>query len=169
MAPRRRLLLSWIAAAALAAPSSGRPESENALAKSPQMLRGSEESRRASNNSSFFDQASVETYIATPPSLERCGTLHAMPPPVFERYQTCVTAAVSIADLSVPGILPHLRAKCWCQLGLGQVVRALGCCEHPDFTDMCSMQCEPDCAKAEAQKCTEDCPAICYESHPRVP
>lgn len=93
-----------------------------------------------------------------------CATLYTLPPPVFEAYRACVTDAVHRSDLGIPGIVPHLQARCWCEHGLGDVVDGLGCCSHPDFASSCAMDCNADCSSAEAQRCLEDCPAICLEA-----
>lgn len=103
-------------------------------------------------------------------SIERRLSVHCVPfvltllaPQAFSEYMDCVETGIASADLQIAGAEVGVRATCWCQHGMSQVIDRFGCCEHPNFAQECAMQCDADCQSPAAQTCVRDCPALCFE------
>lgn len=92
-----------------------------------------------------------------------CETIFTLPTPSLLAYTDCVNGEAASADLGVPGVDLRIRAECACQHKVFEAVEALGCCEHPDFRDLCLIDCNADCTSELARQCVEQCPAICLE------
>merc|ERR1719160_1682547 len=87
--------------------------------------------------------------------------LQVLPPPAFKQFAECQRTRTQNVDNGIVGSALDIGARCWCDNKVKESIDALGCCQHPDFKNLCELQCEPDCASAEAQQCLEKCPPIC--------
>lgn len=89
--------------------------------------------------------------------------LQVLPPPAFKQFAECQRTRTQNVDNGIVGSALDIGARCWCDHKVKESIDALGCCQHPDFKNLCELQCEPDCASQEAQICLEKCPPICLE------
>eukprot|EP00929_Paragymnodinium_shiwhaense_P080020 TRINITY_DN41710_c0_g1_i1.p1 TRINITY_DN41710_c0_g1~~TRINITY_DN41710_c0_g1_i1.p1 ORF type:complete len:612 (+),score=77.95 TRINITY_DN41710_c0_g1_i1:73-1908(+) len=141
-----------------------------AAAETPSVLRGRSRILSSGAAASPTDGSStgatssveVQTYrsAATGP---QCGALRSMQLPIFSRWEQCVDDGIAQSDLGIPGIVPHIKAHCWCHHGLRQTISEMGCCGHDDFAQLCDVECTPNCRSDEAQHCLKECPALCFE------
>ncbi|CAD7961052.1 unnamed protein product [Amoebophrya sp. A120] len=101
--------------------------------------------------------------------------LTAYSPPPYQSYATCSDNAWQTADFTVPGTSERVHVDCWCQNDLTPKWRdmyshdpswtsAINCCDHPTWTNMCTLDCNPDCTDARAQECKQKCPPLCLET-----
>lgn len=110
------------------------------------------------------NDASRRTQESTQPEECQVALLQVLPPPSIKKYAECTYIQSQDVDHGVVGADLDVHARCWCDNKVKESIDALGCCGHPDFKQMCELQCEPDCASPEAQQCLEKCPPLCLES-----
>eukprot|EP00931_Biecheleriopsis_adriatica_P030104 TRINITY_DN17766_c0_g1_i3.p1 TRINITY_DN17766_c0_g1~~TRINITY_DN17766_c0_g1_i3.p1 ORF type:complete len:579 (+),score=124.41 TRINITY_DN17766_c0_g1_i3:69-1805(+) len=86
-------------------------------------------------------------------------------PPTWEKFQECLTDGYKNEsfDTSIVGSEVLIISQCWCSLGLTELIKAYGCCEHPSFRQWCQMDCNADCSSTEAKDCYSKCPNLCLE------
>merc|ERR1719253_259563 len=78
-------------------------------------------------------------------------------------------AANTTHSWEVPGAEISALRECWCANNMTAVMQDYQCCNHPDISPMCTVDCGIDCPaeKANAEsltsQCLNDCPSMCLE------
>eukprot|EP00929_Paragymnodinium_shiwhaense_P108671 TRINITY_DN74994_c0_g1_i1.p1 TRINITY_DN74994_c0_g1~~TRINITY_DN74994_c0_g1_i1.p1 ORF type:complete len:529 (+),score=68.26 TRINITY_DN74994_c0_g1_i1:146-1732(+) len=93
--------------------------------------------------------------------------LHLLPPPSLEAFSNCYRSKLldeGVHNWSTPGAEVAAQADCWCANNLTGTIGDYGCCDHPDFFPMCTLDCSPDCDSELAKDCIQECPMLCLEA-----
>eukprot|EP00746_Dinoflagellata_sp_MGD_P159519 gnl/MRDRNA2_/MRDRNA2_86721_c6_seq1.p1 gnl/MRDRNA2_/MRDRNA2_86721_c6~~gnl/MRDRNA2_/MRDRNA2_86721_c6_seq1.p1 ORF type:complete len:563 (+),score=77.00 gnl/MRDRNA2_/MRDRNA2_86721_c6_seq1:53-1741(+) len=129
----------------------------------PPLAAESNESTWDSQLHAVNDASATLRRLAGDEGHKACESLFTLPTPGLLEFQKCVNTEAASADLGVPGVDLRIRAECACTHRVFEAIQALGCCEHPDFKQLCETECNPDCDSEAATNCVEQCPALCLE------
>uniref|UniRef100_A0A7S4PUN2 EGF-like domain-containing protein n=1 Tax=Alexandrium monilatum TaxID=311494 RepID=A0A7S4PUN2_9DINO len=101
----------------------------------------------------------------------RCSTslLKLLNLPTLERYEACISQRVKSTNMSVPGADVWVKASCWCEINPREELDQFDCCAHPNFHDLCQLQCNASCVTESAASCMATCPAMCLEEDYKFP
>jgi len=86
---------------------------------------------------------------------------------VMNNWQKCINEKAKVKNMSIAGQIVEMNVECWCEEDIEATLSLYGCCQETGaYQDYCKAICPPlldTCTTAEAQKCIEDCPALCFE------